>query len=146
MWMDRGNLVVATGYEGRSTEGGCVLVVEGDDVLAASLTEVLMQAGYVVVAVSSAEAGLHALRACTFSCLVVNLGLPDLRGDLFYTMARLQQPQLGDRTVFVTKTAADQAAWAIPGLRCPVLCTPFTSAALLKVVGPRAEGASETRT
>ena len=134
MWMDRGKLVVTTGFECPSAGEGCVLVVDGDDVLAASLTDVLVQAGYVVVAVSSAEAGLHALRAYTFSCLVVDLALPDLRGDVFYGMARVQQPQLLDRTVFVTKDASDQAAWATPRSGCPVLCTPFTSQALLQAV------------
>jgi DNA-binding response OmpR family regulator len=145
MQMDCGTLVAATGSKGWPTGGGCLLVVVGDEVLAESLTQVLMHAGYVVVAVSSAEAGLHALRAYTFACLVVDLGLPDLRGDVFYRMARVQQPSLLQRTVFVTRDHGDPAVLAMPRLPCPVLCTPFTTGTLLHVVGKLTDQAGDAQ-
>jgi DNA-binding NtrC family response regulator len=114
--------------------GRRVLVVDEHESISRSLTEVFARAGHLVVAVSSAEEGMHALQWGTFDCLVLDFRLPDLRGDVFYGFARLGQPQLVGRTVFVTSDATDVSAELMQRCKCPVFRPPFDVGELLAVV------------
>jgi DNA-binding response OmpR family regulator len=113
---------------------GRVLVVEGDERIRVALREKLTHAGYQVSVVWSAEDGMRALRDETFDCLITDWRLPDLRGDVFHAFARLRQPILSKRTLFVVHEATDEVTRLIERCDCPVFEVPLDFAVLLAVV------------
>lgn len=125
-------MTTALGHEDVGT--GRVLVV-GEEPLAGSVTTVLVVVGHCVVAVPTAEEGMRALQGYAFDYLVVDFRLPDLRGDVFYGCARVSQPRLLDRTVFVARDARDHAALLLQCAQCPVLRVPFDARALVAMLG-----------
>jgi len=57
--------------------------------------------------------------------MLVDLRLPDMRGDVVFHLAVSLQPHLKDRTVFMTGDVTEQAADIIAECRCSLLMKPF---------------------
>ena len=134
MWVEGDTVVLAAGHDRRGVGAGRVLVVAEEELLGGSVATVLTVAGYAVVTARSAREGRWALRAYAFDCLIVDFRLPDVRGDLFYGLARLHQPRLLERTVFLTQDSGDKALLLTTCSRRPVLCAPIEAGGLLTMV------------
>jgi len=89
-----------------------VLIIEDDNLLANGLTETLRRAGYVVDAVSSAEAADAALRVTDVDLLVLDIGLPGMDG---FTWLRKLRSRGGQQAVLVL-TARDAVTDRVLGL------------------------------
>jgi two-component system OmpR family response regulator len=107
-----------------------VLIVEDDNLLANGLTETLRRAGYVVDAVSSAEAADTALRVTDVDLLVLDIGLPGMDG---FTWLRKLRSRGGQQAVLVL-TARDAVSDRVLGLTVGAddyLAKPFASEELV---------------
>jgi DNA-binding NtrC family response regulator len=112
-----------------------VLVVDDEPSICRALTMVLKRAGYDVRAIERGEAAEALLRQEEFDCLVVDLRMPDMRGDVLYLTACSVQPHLRDQTVFTTGDASERATQLLRACECPVvLQKPFDIDDLLDIV------------
>jgi DNA-binding response OmpR family regulator len=89
-----------------------VLIVEDDRLLANGLTETLRRVGYVVDAVSSAEAADAALKVTEVDMIVLDIGLPGMDG---FTWLRRLRARGGQQAVLVL-TARDAVSDRVHGL------------------------------
>jgi DNA-binding response OmpR family regulator len=104
---------------------GRVLVVDAEPAVCLALELALRRAGYQVVAVHSGDAAEARLRAEPFDALVVDLRMPDVRGDVVYHQAVALQPHLRTRTLFVTGDVTGRAQRTIEACGCPLVRKPF---------------------
>jgi DNA-binding response OmpR family regulator len=114
-----------------------VLVVDDEPTICRGLTIALTRAGYEVVAVESGESAHTLLRSQHFDCMVVDLRIPDLRGDVLFELAASIQPQLRQRTIFTTGDTSERARELVEACGCPVIAKPFDLAELLRAVQER---------
>jgi DNA-binding NtrC family response regulator len=122
-----------------------VLVVDDEPSICRALTIALTRAGYDARAVESGEVAHALVSAEHFDCLIVDLRIPDMRGDVFFELAASLQPHLRARTIFTTGDASERAQELIDACNCPSLAKPFDLRDLLALVGrltQRAQGAS----
>lgn len=107
-----------------------VLIVEDDRLLANGLTETMRRAGYVVDAVSSAEAADTALKVTEVDLIVLDIGLPGMDG---FTWLRKLRARGGQQAVLVL-TARDAVTERVHGLTVGAddyLAKPFATEELL---------------
>lgn len=112
-----------------------VLVVDDEPSICRALSIAFTRAGYDVRAVESGEVAAALVRAEHFDCLVVDLRIPDMRGDTLFELAASIQPQLRARTIFTTGDASERAHELIAACRAHVLQKPFDLDELLALVG-----------
>lgn len=102
-----------------------VLVVDDEPTICRALTIALGRAGYDVVAVEAGEQAHTLLRAEQFDFLVLDLRIPDLRGDVLFELAASIQPHLRYRTLFTTGDTSERALELIEACGCKALQKPF---------------------
>ena len=102
-----------------------VLVVDDEPTICRALTIALGRAGYDVVAVEAGEQAHTLLRAEHFDVLVLDLRIPDLRGDVLFELAASIQPHLRYRTLFTTGDTSERALELIEACGCKALHKPF---------------------
>lgn len=102
-----------------------VLVVDDEPTICRALSLALRRAGLEVIAVEKGEAALEIIRREHIDCLVCDLRIPDLRGDILFELAAAIQPQLRTQTLFTTGDVSEKAAELLGACRCPVLAKPF---------------------
>jgi len=124
--------------------GGCtVLVIDDEDEVRETLSEILRAAGHRVTAVGPARRALARLQVEPFDVIVTDIRMADLDGrDLYREIVR-RWPQWAERCVFVT---GDSLA---PGLRefmresrRPVIDKPFLPAEVRRIVAEAAAAQS----
>jgi len=111
-----------------------VLVVDDEESICRALTIALTRAGYDVRAVTSGDVAAALVRAEHFDCLITDLRMPDMRGDVLFEFASSSQPHLRDRTVFTTGDASEHAQELIDACHTVVLLKPFDLGELLGIV------------
>jgi DNA-binding response OmpR family regulator len=109
-----------------------VLVVDDEPTICRALTIALDRAGYDVLAVESGEQAHSLLRNEHFDFLVLDLRIPDLRGDVLFELAASIQPHLRHRTLFTTGDSSERATELIEACGCPSLGKPFELQDLMK--------------
>lgn len=102
-----------------------VLVVDNEASICRALQILFEREGMAVVTSTSGEAALGYLGAERFDLMLVDLRMPDLRGDVLFHLAVGAQPHLAKRTIFMTGDISEQAAHLIEACACPVLLKPF---------------------
>ena len=102
-----------------------VLVVDDETTICRALTIALQRAGYEAKATSSGERAHLMLREEHFDCLIVDLRMPDMRGDELFELAASIQPHLRYQTLFTTGDASERAQELLAACGCPVLQKPF---------------------
>jgi DNA-binding NtrC family response regulator len=133
----------------RGATGGSavrVLVVDDEPTICKALTIALVRDGYEVLSALGGEAAHALLAAERVDVMIVDLRMPDLRGDVVYHLASALQPWLEARTVFTTGDISERAEQIVAACGCPLLRKPFSIAealAAVRAVAP-AEGASRT--
>ena len=122
-----------------------VLVVDDEPSICRALQIALTRAGCAVVTAESGEGGLARLRAENFDCLILDLRIPDLRGDVVFELAASLQPHLRRQSVFITGDFSARGTELLDACGCPVVTKPFDLHELVSLVlrlAPRAQDAS----
>lgn len=111
-----------------------VLVVDDEPSICRALTIAFTRAGYDVRALESGEVALALVRAEHFDCLVLDLRIPDMRGDVLFESAAALQPHLRHATIFTTGDASERAQELLDACGRHVLQKPFDLNELLDLV------------
>jgi DNA-binding NtrC family response regulator len=102
-----------------------VLLVDDEPAICKALALALTRAGFRVSTALSGETAMGVVRHEHVDVLVVDLRIPDMRGDTFFELASAMQPHLRTRTLFTTGDITERAQELIEACRCPLLRKPF---------------------
>jgi DNA-binding response OmpR family regulator len=119
-----------------------VLVVDDEPAICRALTIALTRAGYDVTAAHSGDAALAVLSTQHVDVMVIDLRIPDTRGDVVFELAAATYPHLRHRTLFMTGDISERAYKLILSCKCPSLRKPFELRELIDAVhalAPRRE-------
>jgi len=112
----------------------CVLVVDDEPAICKALVITLSRAGYDVIAAHGGEEAHAVLGRRPVDVLVVDLRMPDLRGDVVFHLATSLQPGLAERTVFTSGDHSMKADALIRECNCPVVRKPFELSDIIDAV------------
>jgi two-component system response regulator GlrR len=102
-----------------------VLLVDDEPAIVKALAIALTRAGFRVSTALSGETAMSIIRGERVDVFVVDLRIPDMRGDTLFELASAVQPQLRSRTLFTTGDITERAQQLIEACRCPLLRKPF---------------------
>jgi DNA-binding NtrC family response regulator len=102
-----------------------VLVVDDEPAICKALTLAITRAGLDAMSAQSAEAALQIIRSDHIDVMLIDLRIPDMRGDSIFEFAAAEQPHLRHQTLFMTGDITDRAAELIAACHCPFLRKPF---------------------
>jgi DNA-binding NtrC family response regulator len=102
-----------------------VLLVDDEPAICKALSLALTRAGYRVSTAMSGEAAMSVVRSEHVDMLVVDLRIPDMRGDSLFELAAAMQAHLRTRTLFTTGDITERAQELIEACNCPLLRKPF---------------------
>lgn len=102
-----------------------VLVVDDEPAICRALSIALTRAGYQVTAAHSGDAALALLSTQHVDVMVIDLRIPDTRGDVVFELAAATYPHLRHRTLFMTGDISERAYKLILSCKCPSLKKPF---------------------
>ena len=102
-----------------------VLIVDDEPSLCKALTMALSLAGYDVIAALSGESALAIVRNEHVDVMLVDLRIPDMRGDIVFETAAGYQPHLRYQTLFMTGDITDRGHKFIAACNCHFLRKPF---------------------
>jgi DNA-binding response OmpR family regulator len=122
-----------------------VLVVDDEPSICKAMTMALERAGFVASSVLSADAALAILRHEHVDVLLIDLRIPDGRGDVVFELAAALQPHLRQQSLFMTGDITERGRSLIRACGRPYLQKPFFLSDLIAAVvalSPRATDAS----
>jgi DNA-binding response OmpR family regulator len=125
-----------------------VLIVDDEPAICNVLKVALERAGYDAIAAQSGDSALTVLTLEHVDVLLLDLRIPDTRGDVVFELAAATHPHLRTRTLFMTGDISDRALRLIESCKCPVIRKPFALRELIAQVDalvPRPERESEGR-
>ena len=102
-----------------------VLIVDDEPAICKALTMALGRAGFDALAAQTGESALAILRSERVDVLVLDLRIPDTRGDVIFELAAAIQPHLRTQTLFLTGDISERALRLIAACKCPSLRKPF---------------------
>lgn len=102
-----------------------VLLVDDEPAICKALALALTRAGFRCTTALSGETAMSVVRSDHVDVLVLDLRIPDMRGDTLFELAAAIQPQLRTRTLFTTGDITERAQELIEACRCPLLRKPF---------------------
>lgn len=102
-----------------------VLLVDDEPAICKALSLALTRAGFRVSTALSGETAMSIVRTEHVDILVLDLRIPDMRGDSFFELAAAMHPHLRSRTLFTTGDITERAQELIEACRCPMLRKPF---------------------
>lgn len=102
-----------------------VLIVDDESTICRALQIALERAGYAVDSRETGEGALELLRCEHVDALIVDLRIPDMRGDVLFELASATQPQLRQQTLFITGDGSARGMELVDACGCPVLFKPF---------------------
>ena len=102
-----------------------VLLVDVEPAICKALAIALTRAGFRASTALSGDIAMEMIRREHVDVLVVDLRIPDMRGDTFFELASAIQPHLRNRTLFTTGDITERAQELIEACRCPLLRKPF---------------------
>jgi len=108
-----------------SQEAVRVLIVEDDPVICQLLTKALKRAKFAPIAVQSGDSALAVLSHEPVDVLLLDLRIPDTRGDVVFELAAANHPHLRHQTLFMTADHTERADKLIRSCKCEVLRKPF---------------------
>ncbi|HEY7878837.1 MAG TPA: response regulator [Gemmatimonadaceae bacterium] len=110
--------------------GPRVLVVDDEPTICRALSIALRRAGYEARSAETVDAAQSLLQTQHFDAMIVDLHIPDQRGDILFEVAAALQPHLRTATLFTTGDTSDRALELIAACRTPYLVKPFDLAEL----------------
>lgn len=102
-----------------------VLIVDDEPSICKALSMAMSRLGYDVIAAQSGESALAIIRNENVDVMVIDLRIPDMRGDVIFEVAAGHQPQLRYQTLFITGDITDRAVKLIAACKCHFLRKPF---------------------
>lgn len=102
-----------------------VLFTDDEVSICTAMERALKRAGFRVTTAYSGESALSVLRNQHVDALIVDLRIPDMRGDAIFELAAALQPHLRNHTLFTTGDISERAQELIEACRCPLLRKPF---------------------
>jgi two-component system, OmpR family, response regulator len=102
-----------------------VLVVDDEPSICKALTMALSRAGYDAIAAQSGESALAIIRSEHIDVMLIDLRIPDMRGDVIFEVAAGHQPHLRYQTLFMTGDITERAHKLISACKCHFLRKPF---------------------
>jgi DNA-binding response OmpR family regulator len=119
---------------------GRILVVDDEPSICRALTIAFSRAGYEAASAHSGEAAHEMLRAEHYDVLVLDLRIPDVRGDVLFHLAVSLQAHLLRQTLFITGDVTDRAQALIDDCQCPLVRKPFKLEDVLAAVAALCPG------
>lgn len=101
------------------------LVVDDEVSICKAMERALASAGYDVVVAQSGESALAVIREEHVDVMLVDLRIPDMRGDIVFELAAATQPHLAYQTLFMTGDITENGQALICACRCHYLQKPF---------------------
>lgn len=111
--------------DGMFSEPVRVLVVDDEPAIRRVLTIALTRAGYDVVTAPSGDGALSVLSTEHVDVMVIDLLIPDTRGDIVFEIAAATHPHLRHQTLFMTGDISERADKLILSCKCPSVRKPF---------------------
>lgn len=105
-----------------------VLVVDDEPAICQALTIAFRRVGCEAWTAESGDAALALLRTQHVDAMVLDLRIPDMRGDAVFHLASAIQPHLRRQTMFITGDITDRADLLIRACGVPYVHKPFTLA------------------
>ena len=102
-----------------------VLIVDDEPAICRALKVALDRAGYDAIAAQSGDSALTVLSLEPVDVLLLDLRIPDTRGDVVFELAAATHPHLRQQTLFMTGDISDRASKLIQSCNCPVIKKPF---------------------
>jgi DNA-binding NtrC family response regulator len=102
-----------------------VLIVDDEPSICKALSMALSRAGYDVIAAQSGESALVIVRNEHVDVMLIDLRIPDMRGDVIFEVAAGHQPHLRYQTLFMTGDITERAQKLITACKCHFLRKPF---------------------
>lgn len=102
-----------------------VLVVDDEPSICKALSMALSRAGYEAIAAQSGESALAIIRNEHVDVMLIDLRIPDMRGDVVFEVAAGHQPHLRYQTLFMTGDITERAHKLIAACGCHFLRKPF---------------------
>ena len=116
-----------------------VLVVDDEPAICKALTIALQRAGYDALSAQSGDSALALLANEHVDILLIDLRIPDTRGDVVFELAAATHPHLRHQTLFMTGDISAEAERAIAATNCPYLRKPFDMTLAVQAIYARAE-------
>ncbi len=121
-----------------------MLVVDDEVSICRALKLALDQAGFDTTVAHSGESAHSLLEKHDFDVLLLDLRIPDLRGDVLYHIAIALRPRLVGHTIFMTGDITDRAQSLISACGCIGMQKPFNLDELIAAVKKLAPRQSAT--
>jgi len=102
-----------------------VLVVDDEPSICKALSMALSRAGYDAIAAQTGESALAIIRNEHVDVMLIDLRIPDMRGDVIFEVAAGHQPHLRYQTLFMTGDITERAHKLIAACKCNFLRKPF---------------------
>jgi DNA-binding NtrC family response regulator len=111
-----------------------VLIVDDEPSITRALAIACTRAGLEVLSTTSADEAHRLVQRQHVDVLLVDLRMPEMRGDVFYHLATSIQPHLRRQTLFITGDISPRAQELIAACGTPFLRKPFELADVLEAV------------
>ena len=139
----------STNEGGARRERARVLIVDDEPAICKAVKVALERAGFEAIAAQSGDSALTVLSLEPVDVLLLDLRIPDTRGDVVFELAAATHPHLRHQTLFMTGDISDRAHKLIQSCKCPVIKKPFELRELIGAIdalvprrGREAEGKS----
>jgi CheY-like chemotaxis protein len=133
--MNAESIVPVRKQYGRAITPAHVLVVDDEESLAASISDVLVEYGHSAVTAFSAEQAMRLLSSETFDTIIADIHMPGTNGMEFYRNACAVNSSLADKFIFITGYALDQTVRQFFATeRKPYLNKPFEIGELISAI------------
>jgi two-component system KDP operon response regulator KdpE len=109
----------------RDRERTRVLVVDDEPAICKALTIALQRAGYDALSAQSGDSALALLANEHIDILLIDLRIPDTRGDVVFELAAATHPHLRHQTLFMTGDISERASRLVASCKCPMIKKPF---------------------
>jgi DNA-binding response OmpR family regulator len=111
-----------------------VLVVDDEPAICKALTIALQRAGYDALSAQSGDSALALLANERVDILLIDLRIPDTRGDVVFELAAATHPHLRHQTLFMTGDISERAHRLVTSCKCPMLRKPFELREMISAV------------
>lgn len=112
-----------------------VLVVDDEPSICKALTIALQRAGYDTLSAQSGDSALALMAHEHVDVLLIDLRIPDTRGDVVFELAAATHPHLRHQTVFMTGDISERGVQLVTWCKCPLLRKPFELKKMIEAVG-----------
>ena len=111
-----------------------VLIVDDEPAICKALSIALTRAGYDVKTAQSGDGALSFLSSEHVDVMIIDLRIPDTRGDVVFELAAATHPHLRRQTLFMTGDISERAHRLILSCKCPSIRKPFELRELIGAV------------